>query len=149
MPLLFVTNPDTDLDEVVSQCLNIGYERLAGYLSGGLPRWRDAGLRVGRIDIVDADMLGRATVVDVRQAAEFAARHVPGALHLELGGLSDRAGSVPTDRPVVTMCAHGQRSMTGASLLARHWGSTDRIGVFTGSTNDWATRTGHLPAAGP
>src|SRR6478736_227802 len=43
VPLLFVTNPDTDLDDLVSQCLNIGYERLAGHLSGGVLRWRDAG----------------------------------------------------------------------------------------------------------
>ena len=148
VPLLFVTNPDTDLDDLVSQCLNIGYERLAGHLSGGVPRWRDAGLPVGRIDLVSADALDRATVLDVRQAAEFAAGHVPGALHLELGGLPDGAGSVPADRAVVTMCAHGQRSMTGASLLARHRGSTAGIGVFTGSTDDWATRTGHRPAAG-
>ena len=148
VPMLFVTNPDTDLDDLVSQCLNVGYERLAGHLSGGVARWRDAGLPVGRFDIVSADMLDRATVVDVRQAAEFAAGHVPGALHLELGGLPDGAGSVPADRPVVTMCAHGQRSMTGASLLARHRGSTAGIGVFTGSTDDWATRTGHRPATG-
>ena len=39
--------------------------------------------------------------------------------------------------------------MTGASLLARDRGSTDRIGVFTGSTDDWATRTGQVPADGP
>ena len=100
------------------------------------------------IEIVDADMVDRATVVDVRQAAEFAAGHVPGALHIELGRLTGAAATVPADRPVVTMCAHGQRSMTGASLLARHRGSTERIGVFTGSTDDWAARTGHRPAAG-
>jgi rhodanese-related sulfurtransferase len=108
VPLLFVTNPDTDLDDLVSQCLNIGYERLAGHLSGGVLRWRDAGFPVGRIEIVDADMLDRATVLDVRQTAEFAASHVPDAMHFELGRLTDSAGSVPADRPVVTMCAHGQ-----------------------------------------
>ncbi|HOZ58936.1 MAG TPA: MBL fold metallo-hydrolase [Nakamurella multipartita] len=149
VPVLFVTAPDTDLDDLVSQCLNIGYEQLAGHLSGGMPRWRDAGLPTAHIEILADDMMDRATVIDVRQAAEFAAGHVPGALNLELGGLFEAAGSVPADRPVVTMCAHGQRSMTGASLLARHRGSTDRIGVFTGSTEDWAARTGHRPADGP
>jgi len=39
-------------------------------------------------------------------------------------------------------------SMSGASLLARHRGSTAGIGVFTGSTDDWAARTGHHPADG-
>lgn len=148
VPLLFVTDATTDVDDLVSQCLGIGYERLAGRLSGGLPGWREAGLPVATINIVDADRLDRALVVDVRQASEYADGHLPGAWHLELGALPGTAGSLPVGGPVVTMCAHGQRSMTGASIIARHRGGTGGVAVFTGSVQDWADRTGHRPLTG-
>lgn len=148
VPLLFVTDDGTDVDDLIGQCLGIGYEKLAGRLAGGMTAWRAAGLPVRTVPLVDADDLARSTVVDVRQRVEFADGHVPGALPLELGSLDRRAGEVPADRPVVTMCAHGQRSMTGASLLARHRGSTDGIGVYTGSAQDWADRTGRRVATG-
>jgi rhodanese-related sulfurtransferase len=40
------------------------------------------------------------------------------------------------------MCAHGQRSMTAASILARARGSADGVAVFTGSAEDWARHAG-------
>jgi hypothetical protein len=49
---------------------------------------------------------------------------------------------------MVTMCEHGQRSMTGASLIAKHRDSTANLAVYTGSANDWATRTGKAVAHG-
>lgn len=43
-------------------------------------------------------------VVDVRSAEEFAAGHVPGALHIPLDELPGRLSELPHDRPVVTYC---------------------------------------------
>jgi rhodanese-related sulfurtransferase len=45
---------------------------------------------------------GAPTVLDVRDAAEFAAGHLPGARHLPGDELPRRLGEVPRDRPVVT-----------------------------------------------
>ena len=56
-------------------------------------------------------------VLDVRQATEFAAGHVPGATHITAGSLQDRLDTLPRDRPIATICATGYRSSVAASLL--------------------------------
>jgi rhodanese-related sulfurtransferase len=42
------------------------------------------------------------TVIDVRGADEYAAGHVPGAIHIPADELPRRLGEIPRDRPVVT-----------------------------------------------
>jgi glyoxylase-like metal-dependent hydrolase (beta-lactamase superfamily II) len=138
-PLVFVVGDDQDRAELVRQCLIIGYENLAGELAGGVDAWAAAGHRVGAIPLVDPPALDRRGVLDVRQTAEYDAGHVPMAVHLELGSLTDRLEAVPPG-PLTVMCGHGERAMTGASLLARA-GRHD-VSVLVGSPDDWARTSG-------
>jgi hydroxyacylglutathione hydrolase len=137
-PLVLVVGRHQDRRELVRQCLNIGYENLAGELDGGVDAWRAHGGDVGTVSLVDAGQLNDRPVLDVRQASEFAAGHVPGARHIELGSLAERTGEVP-DGPVVAMCGHGERAATAASLLAA--GHRD-VAVVTGGPGDWSAATG-------
>jgi hydroxyacylglutathione hydrolase len=115
VPLVFVLDDDQDRADLVRQARNVGYERLAGELDGGMAAWLRAGLEVERTAMAPVGA-AHGAVVDVRQAAEFAAGHVPGAEHVELGAIApDR---VPAG-PLALMCAHGERAMTAASILAR------------------------------
>ncbi|MGW2874214.1 rhodanese-like domain-containing protein [Kitasatospora sp. NPDC001225] len=64
---------------------------------------------------------GTAVLLDVREAAEFAAGHAPGALHQPLIGL---AAGVPlpaeaAGRTVLAICRSGNRSQRAAELLAQ------------------------------
>lgn len=79
-----------------------------------------------------------AQVVDVRPAADFAAGHIPGALHTELGSLPDTAAVAPDGAMV--MSGHGERAMTAASVLARA-GRTG-LAVPDGGPGDWTRVTG-------
>jgi hydroxyacylglutathione hydrolase len=74
-PLLFVTDDHTDRAELVRQCLNIGYEHLAGEIS--VDAWRSAGGDLTSTPLVGADALMNRSVLDVRQDGEYAAGHVP------------------------------------------------------------------------
>ena len=56
-------------------------------------------------------------LVDVREPAEFAAGHLPGAMLLPLGELAARAGEQPAGREIVLYCQRGGRSTTAAALL--------------------------------
>jgi len=76
-------------------------------------------------------------VLDVRQAGEYAAGHLPAAWNVELGAL---AGAQLPNGPVVTMCGHGERAATAASVLER--GGHRDVAVLTGSPEEWATATG-------
>jgi hydroxyacylglutathione hydrolase len=88
--------------------------------------WVGAGLPVARLRTISSQDLherlksGEAiTVLDVRQDAEWAAGHIPGAIHIENGRLPYEALPLPTDRSIVVHCQHGVRSTAGASVLAR------------------------------
>ena len=41
-------------------------------------------------------------LLDVREPAEFHSGHIPGALHIPLSSLADRAGEIERNRPVIT-----------------------------------------------
>jgi hydroxyacylglutathione hydrolase len=133
-PLVVVVDPDQDRGEVVRQALKVGYERLAGELAGGMVAWQAAGLPVARIPLVGLDSVEGRRVLDVRQDAEFAAGHLPGAAHVELGALTDRV-ALPVG-PLAVVCGHGERAMTAASLLAR-LGHAD-VSVVEGGMSAWA-----------
>ncbi|MEV0174559.1 MBL fold metallo-hydrolase [Streptomyces sp. NPDC050803] len=137
-PLAFVTGANQDLSEIVWQAYKIGYERLAGRLGGGMAAWQEAGLPQTKTPFVTADRAPKTTYIDVRQAAEYADGHVPGALHLELGALAERAADAPDG--AVVACAHGERAMTAASILERA-GRTG-LTVLNGSPRGYAAAHG-------
>ncbi|WP_416981866.1 MBL fold metallo-hydrolase [Streptomyces sp. T028] len=143
-PLVFVMNDDQDASDVVWQAYKIGYERLVGRLAGGMAAWLAAGHPQARTPFVTADRSGGRPYVDVRQEAEYEAGHVPGAVHLELGGLAAHAGEVPGG-PLVA-CGHGVRAMTAASLLERA-GRSD-LAVLDGGPADYAAAHGEPLAEG-
>lgn len=61
-----------------------------------------------------------AVLLDVRTVAEFAERHIPGALNIpvhELGTRLQELGSKA--RPIVVHCRSGARSAAAAQLLQR------------------------------
>ena len=131
-PVVIIAGDDQDRAEIVRQCLDIGHDAVVGQLDGGLDAWRASGRRITGIPLVGPDdMVG--TVIDVRLRSEFDNGHVPGALSIELGSL---AGADVPDGPITVMCGHGERAMTGASLLAGR-GHRD-VNVLDGGPDEWA-----------
>jgi hydroxyacylglutathione hydrolase len=138
VPLGFVLAGGQDPAEVAWQALKIGYEDLAGQLEGGMDAWRADGGPVEGTGLVTAGRIGSRPVLDVRQAAEYASGHVPGAVHVELGDLPARAQDTPPG--AVVMCGHGERAMTAASLLQR--AGRPGLAVLAGGAGDWSAATG-------
>jgi hydroxyacylglutathione hydrolase len=156
-PIVIVRNADQDGDEIVWQARKIGYENIVGELSGGFATWQAAGLPVAVTPLVSAAQVAgqldgspALQVLDIRQGSEYAAGHLPGAAHLELGTLADTltdsgapgraaAGSPPAG-PLLVMCGHGERAMTAASLLQ----ASGRAGVsvLAGGPEELAAATG-------
>ena len=138
-PVVFVLDGTSDRRELVRQALTIGYDNLAGELAGGIDAWRAAGLPIATTELIyPPDMPERSTesrpILDVRQASEYDAGHVPDVIHIELGALP-AATDVPAG-PIIVMCAHGNRAMTAASLLEQR-GNTD-VTVLRGGPDLWA-----------
>jgi len=53
---------------------------------------------------------GKALLIDVREASEFATGHIAGAVNMPLSGFSPRNIPDPEGRTVVLQCAGGRRS---------------------------------------
>lgn len=138
-PLIMLRDADQDPAEIAWQAVKIGYRDLAGELTGGLDAWIAAEQPTTSTRLVGPDQIDQP-VLDIRQTPEFAAGHLPGARHVELGALRGREGEVPRE-PLVVMCGHGERAMGAASLLEQA-GHRD-LAVLTGGPEDWARATGH------
>jgi glyoxylase-like metal-dependent hydrolase (beta-lactamase superfamily II)/rhodanese-related sulfurtransferase len=129
---------DQDPAEILGQAAKVGYD-IAGELAGGIPAWTGADLVTTSTALVTPSTMSDAQrVLDIRQDSEFAAGHVPGAEHSELGSLADGAASL-ADGPVTVMCGHGERAMSAASVLER---AGRDASVLLGGPSDWAASRG-------
>ena len=132
-------NLDQDPAEILGQAAKVGYD-IAGELTGGIAAWRSADLVTTSTALVaPTTMIEGEQVLDIRQDSEFAAGHVPGAEHSELGTLVSGAATL-ADGPVTVMCGHGERAMSAASVLER--AGRDDVRVLLGGPSDWATSHG-------
>lgn len=122
-PLVLVAESAESQLELVRQLVRIGYDELRGYLEGSMAAWREAGLPVSTTPTLNIDEVrhrqDELLILDVRQEDEWAAGHIPGALHIPLGKLPGRLGELPRTRPLAVHCAHGYRAAIAASLLQR------------------------------
>lgn len=66
-----------------------------------------------------AEVPADAFLLDVREAEEWAAGHVDGALHIPMGTLTARLDEVPKDTRVYVMCRVGGRSGQVTAYLAQ------------------------------
>ena len=114
--LVFVLADDQDRAELVRQCLTVGYEQLAGEIDGGIDAWRTAGCPVSDRRPRRSRRRSPAQFSTSANDNEYETGHLPGAVHVELGTLRRRVDVMPKGRSTV-MCGHGERAMTGASIL--------------------------------
>lgn len=60
----------------------------------------------------------KMTIVDVRESAEFAFNHIPGAISIPLGDLEERYRELDKETDIYVICRTGNRSDYAAQLLA-------------------------------
>jgi rhodanese-related sulfurtransferase len=88
------------------------------------------------IDIaaLEQELRDGATLLDVREPAEYAAGHVPGARLVPMGQLPARLGELDRDSRVLVICASGNRSSAMTDLLVQQ--GFDAVNV-AGGTGAW------------
>jgi rhodanese-related sulfurtransferase len=77
---------------------------------------------------------GAVEVIDVREPAEWARGHVPGARLVELAAVRSGAASLPADS-ILFVCAGGVRSQTAARYALER--GVTRVYSLTGGTQSW------------
>ena len=71
-----------------------------------------------------------ALLVDVREADEYKAGHIPGAINLPLSAIADTA--LPKDRTIFLYCLRGTRSRRAAGILKKMGCNVKSIGGIAG-----------------
>jgi hydroxyacylglutathione hydrolase len=125
--LILVPETLEQIPTAVRYLIRMGYERLAGYLKGGLTAWEVTGRAYDHIGTVHASTLERRikankrfTLLDVRKITEFRESRLKNATHIFLGDLQEHLDGIDKDKPVVTFCGSGRRAIIAASILKRH-----------------------------
>jgi hydroxyacylglutathione hydrolase len=142
-PILLVTDSN-DVSPVLRVLSRLGFDRVEGFLAGGMISWHSAGLPSQRIPTVTVQDLcqgldrdGEAWILDVRSREEVEQQAVPGGYHIHLSHLPERMQEVPRDRPVYIFCGSGVRSTVAASLLQR--AGYDNMTVVLGGLSAWSS----------
>lgn len=144
--LVLIADPGTER-EAATRLGRIGYDRVRGYLDGGVEVIR------GRADVIAtlprvtsatlAALLGTSQaplVVDVRNAAERERGHIAGSTHIPLPHLAEQVDTLRGRGPIQVHCQSGYRSSIAASVLLR--AGLDDVRDLVGGYTAWAAETG-------
>ena len=71
-----------------------------------------------------------AFLVDVREADEYKAGHIPGAINIPLSAIADTA--LPKDQTIFLYCLRGTRSRQAAGILKKMGCKVKSIGGIAG-----------------
>jgi hydroxyacylglutathione hydrolase len=124
--LLLVTESPETLKQVTEHLFRLGYDRVSGYLHGGMVDWQTQGLPLQsllQMPVMELhDQLNRddLTILDVRSDQEFLNGAVPHAQHIYLPHLEEHIDRLDPTKTVATYCGSGYRASIAASVLQRH-----------------------------
>jgi hydroxyacylglutathione hydrolase len=143
-PVLFVLPDAPDaLEQATTELLRIGYERVHGWLDGGIEAWTASGREVAAYDTTTMEAVhgeraageDEGVLLDVRQPNEWAAGVVPDTEQVFVADLPSKLDALPKDEPVTVFCRTGHRASIAASIL-ENAGREVRL-VATGGAGSW------------
>jgi hydroxyacylglutathione hydrolase len=144
-PIVLAGGSRADHVEAQRQLHRIGFDAIAGSLDGGMDAWQSSGRGLSTFETADIEDLAAwilsgevMTVLDARDDHEWAAGHVPGAVHMYVPDIAHHAGELPKDAPVAVHCGVGYRAGIAASLLEQ--AGLKRIIHVNAPYEDWASR---------
>jgi rhodanese-related sulfurtransferase len=79
---------------------------------------------------------GSCTIIDVREAQEYAQGHVPNATLIILNTVPMRSDEFPSSGEVYVICRSGMRSSQAIEFLEQQYGHQNLVNV-TGGTMAW------------
>jgi hydroxyacylglutathione hydrolase len=140
-PILLVVEDAAQIGRAVRYLYRMAYDRLEGYLAGGLVKWYHQSLPIEQSGVISIQRLrsgleeGRYHVLDVREDSEWRQGHIKGAQHIFVGDLEERLEEVPRDKELAVHCSIGYRSGIAVSILER--AGFTRLSNALGGSGAW------------
>jgi rhodanese-related sulfurtransferase len=123
--VVLVADPGREL-EAATRLGRIGFDTVAGFLTGGMQQLDNAPALVERTERITAGSAAELLaapdppmLIDVRTSREWNDVHIDRALNVPLQQLPQRLAELPVDGRLIVYCASGYRSGIAASLLQR------------------------------
>ncbi|MBA3239286.1 MAG: MBL fold metallo-hydrolase [Parachlamydiaceae bacterium] len=137
--ILLVLENDNAVEKIAGLFARSGFTKFAGYIVGGMTAWDNAGYPLVTLPQMTVHELYTCTnklqILDVRDPSEWNTGHIPGATHMFLPEIQNRAGELEKQKTVITYCATGYRASLAASMLQRQ-GFKD-VRTIPGSFSAW------------
>lgn len=89
---------------------------------------------------IPAEDWNKVTVIDARDAAQYAKGHIPGAINIEWRQAIARRGEIPKDRMVVYYCNSG--SLSAQAVFALRLLGWDNVKVLQDGFEGWKKKGG-------
>lgn len=121
-PILLVC-PDEKVEETITRLSRVGFDKVLGYLEGGVQAWQSSGKDTDAISAVEASEFARLRnaenlhVIDVRKPGEHLSERVLDAESMPLADLNQHLAAVPKEAPFYVHCLSGYRSLIALSIL--------------------------------
>jgi glyoxylase-like metal-dependent hydrolase (beta-lactamase superfamily II)/rhodanese-related sulfurtransferase len=140
--LILVAESEERAAEAQMRLARVGLEHVDGYLDGGIAAWAAEDLKLTSLPQIAVDELqarladeARLQIIDVRNASEYKAGHVPGAVNIPLAQLETHVGAHAAGTPAIVICAGGYRSSMASSILERK--GVRELSNVVGGTSAW------------
>jgi hydroxyacylglutathione hydrolase len=120
-------------EESVLRLARVGFEKVRGYLDGGMSAWDQQADTVTSISAGDmkTEIKKGMQVLDVRKPGEWNTSHLKDATFLPLADFPEILTSLDKHQSYVVHCGGGYRSMTAISIM-KNKGFTNLINVYGG-----------------
>lgn len=134
--ILLIVDEDR-LEEVITRLSRVGYDKVLGYLKGGIEAWKETGYETDSIVSIQPEELaakhkaGDINILDVRKRSEYDSEHVKDAVNASLDYINDSMTKIDKNKEYFVHCQGGYRSMTFVSTL-RARGYNNLIDVAKG-----------------
>jgi rhodanese-related sulfurtransferase/glyoxylase-like metal-dependent hydrolase (beta-lactamase superfamily II) len=149
-PIVIVAEPGRE-PEAALRLGRIGFDHVKGYLRGGMEALAGRPDLVWPTERISAPMVAEELagadpplLLDIRNRAEWTARHIDGSLNIPLNHLQERLSEIPRNRRIALHCAGGYRSSIAASIL--HQNGITHLVEMAGGLAAW--EASQLPVVG-
>jgi len=139
-PVVLIAEPGRET-EAATRLGRIGFDNVAGYLSGAMQSLDRAGAPIARTPRITAATLAEQLaghesplLLDVRTEREWRERRIDGAINVPLSRLRDRLATLPDGRTIVVYCSSGYRSAIAASVIG---GERPQVSDLVGGLGAW------------
>ena len=94
---------------------------------------------------IPKDEWPKMTVIDARDAGQFAKGHIPGAINMDWRQVLAKRNSIPKNKPVLIYCNTGSLSaQAGFALRVAGW---ENVRILQGGMQEWKAKGGFDAAA--